>query len=106
MSEENCPFCGKSVPANAVFCPFCGAKLNYPSGEVNTHSGGWVIMSFLVSFLWFRIGNAPLFPLGFVGGLVIAFWSSDIDKSLGKQPLTWLAVVLSVIGMFLGFLIR
>jgi hypothetical protein len=52
------------------------------------------------------MNNAPIFPLGFVGGLVMTFWSSDIDKSLGKQPLTWLAVVLSVIGMFLGFLIR
>jgi hypothetical protein len=63
-------------------------------------------MSFLVSFLWFKINNSPVFPLGFVGGLVITFWSSDLDKALGKEPLTWLSVVMSVFGTFLGFLIR
>jgi hypothetical protein len=62
-------------------------------------------MSFLVSFLWFKINNVPIFPLGFVGGLIIAFWSSDIDKTLGKKPLTSLSVAMSVSGMLLGFLI-
>jgi hypothetical protein len=62
-------------------------------------------MSFLVSFLWFKVGSIPIFPLGFVGGLIITFWSSDIDKALGKEPLAWLSVVMSVFGMFLGFLI-
>jgi hypothetical protein len=61
-------------------------------------------MSFLVSFLWFKISNVPIFPLGFVGGLIITFWSSDIDRTLGKKPLAWLSVAMSVFGMFLGFL--
>jgi hypothetical protein len=61
-------------------------------------------MSFLVSFLWFKISNVPIFPLGFMGGLIITFWSSDIDRTLGKKPLTWLSVAMSVFGMFLGFL--
>jgi len=65
-----------------------------------------VLVSFLVSFLWFKINNNPIFPLGFVGGLVITFWSSDIDKAVGKKPLTWLSVAISIFGMFLGFLIR
>lgn len=61
-------------------------------------------MSFLVSFLWFNMNNTHVFPLGFVGGLVITFWSSDIDKAVGKEPLTWLSLEMSVFGMFLGFL--
>jgi len=106
MSEKNCPVCGKAVPMIASFCLFCGAKLDFPSREVNTHSYGWLMMSFLVSFLWFRINNVPVFPLGFAAALAITFWSSDIDKSLGKKPLTWLAILLSLISMVLGFLIR
>jgi len=98
--------CGKAVAPNINFCPFCGAKLDYSLQQVNTHSYGWVVMSFLVSFLWFKINVSPIFPLGFFGSLIIAFWSSDIDKALGKEPLTWLSVVLSVFGMFLGFLIN
>jgi len=30
--------------------------------QINTHSLGWLTLSFLVSFLWFRIGGQPLFP--------------------------------------------
>jgi len=106
MSTINCPRCGKAVSSDMTFCPFCGAKLDQPLQQVNTHSYGWVLISFLVSFLWFKINNNPIFPLGFVGGLVITFWSSDIDKALGKEPLTWLSVAISIFGMFLGFLIR
>jgi predicted nucleic acid-binding Zn ribbon protein len=106
MSEKNCPVCGKSVPRDASFCLYCGARLNDSSAQVNTHSYGWLIMSFLVSFLWFRINGASVFPLGFIGGLLITFWSSDIDKSLGKKPLTGLSVLLSLTGMILGLLIN
>jgi cellobiose-specific phosphotransferase system component IIC len=106
MVTRDCPRCGKPVSSDMAFCPFCGAKLDQPLQQVNTHSYGWVLMSFLVSFLWFKINNTPTFPIGFVGGLVITFWSSDIDKALGKEPLTWLSVVISLFGMFLGFLIR
>jgi hypothetical protein len=105
VANRNCPRCGKIVAADIAFCPFCGTKLNHPLQQVNTHSIGWVLMSFLVSFLWFNINNHPIFPLGFIGGLVITFWSSDIDKALGKEPLTWLSVAISIIGMFLGFLV-
>jgi hypothetical protein len=106
MSTVNCPRCGKAVPSGMTFCSSCGAKLDQALQQVNTHSYGWVIMSFLVSFLWFRIDSMPIFPLGFVGGLVITFFSSDTDRALGKKPLTWLSVVISIFGMFLGFLIR
>jgi len=50
------------------------------------------------------MNNTHVFPLGFVGGLVITLWSSDIDKAVGKEPLTWLSLEMSVFGMFLGFL--
>jgi predicted nucleic acid-binding Zn ribbon protein len=105
MATRNCPMCGKAVAPNIAFCPFCGAKLDYPFQQVNTHSFGWVLMSFLVSFLWFKINNSAIFPLGFVGGLIITFWASDIDKALGKEPFTWLSVALCVLGMILGLFI-
>jgi hypothetical protein len=88
-----------------AFCPFCGASLNQPLQQINTHSYGWALLAFLVSFLWFKINNVPIFPLGFVGGLIITFWSSDIDQTLGKKPLTWLSVALAILGMSLGFLV-
>jgi uncharacterized protein YbjQ (UPF0145 family) len=31
MSEINCPKCGNKAPADAVFCPNCGAPLNVQS---------------------------------------------------------------------------
>lgn len=34
MSEINCPKCGKKVPADAVFCPNCGAPLKIHSTQL------------------------------------------------------------------------
>lgn len=76
------------------------------SSQINTHSYGWVIMSFLISLLWFKINNMPIFPLGFIGGLVITYWSYDIDRSLGKEPFTIYSILLSIIAMIIGFIIR
>jgi hypothetical protein len=102
MSTRNCPACGRTVEANVSFCPFCGAKIDNPFQNVNTHSLGWAVMSFLVSFLWFKINNVPLFPLGFFGGLIIAFWSYDTDKALRKESYLWLSIPLSAFGMVIG----
>jgi uncharacterized protein YbjQ (UPF0145 family) len=33
MSEIHCPKCGNKVPADAVFCPNCGAPLNIRSTQ-------------------------------------------------------------------------
>jgi hypothetical protein len=65
-----------------------------------------MVLAFLVSFLWFKIGRAPTFPLGFVGSVVIIYWSSDIDKALGKKSIALTSVAMAFIGMLLGFLIR
>lgn len=63
-------------------------------------------MAFLLSFLWFKINNAPLFPLGFIGGLVITVFSWHIDKQVGKQSIALIGVALSFVGMILGAIIR
>ncbi len=103
MSTKNCPKCGSSVAIDAISCPFCGAKQDQILTQINTHSYGWTILSFLVSFIWFRVYGAPIFPLGFIGGLIIADWSSDIDKALGKESQMSVSIVLSIIGMIIGF---
>ena len=36
MSEVYCPKCGKKAPADALFCPDCGAPLNLQSAQ-QTH---------------------------------------------------------------------
>lgn len=82
MSVKDCPRCGKGIPLDSSFCMYCGFPL---SAQINTHSVGWMIMSFLVSLLWLKVNNTPLFPLGFIGGLVIAFWSADVDRAFGKN---------------------
>jgi predicted nucleic acid-binding Zn ribbon protein len=103
VSVKNCPKCNKSIPADSAFCPYCGTPL---STSINTHSYGWMIMAFLVSFLWFKINNNPIFPLGLIGALIIAFWSADIDKALGKEPLINYSIILAIIGMIIGFIVR
>ena len=43
-----------------------------PACVVSSHAVGFLILSFLLSFLWFRINRVGVFPLGFVGALVVA----------------------------------
>jgi hypothetical protein len=118
MLTRNCPKCGKPItPPEVLFCPSCGAALPQstppptyspvaPAPRINTHSYGWAILAFLVSFLWFKVGNAPVFPLGFIGGLIISRWSWEIDRAAGKQSMIRSAIALSVLGMILGLIIR
>ena len=63
-------------------------------------------MAFLVSFLWFKIGNTPLFPLGFIGSLVITAFSWHIDKQVGKPSIAPVGLAFSFIGMIIGAIIR
>ena len=114
MSLNYCPKCGNPIPSpEARFCPVCGKALYAPPQgpipkylKINTHSYGWIIMAFLVSFLWFKINGAPIFPLGFIGGLVISYWSMDIDRAVGKPSYMAASVVFSFVGMFLGLIIH
>lgn len=78
---QPCPRCGFAVPPAARYCPACGlpavaAAAPYapglPAYVVNSHAVGFLILSFLLSFLWFRINRVGVFPLGFVGALVVA----------------------------------
>jgi len=59
-------------------------------------------MAFLVSFLWFKVNGRLVFPLGFVGGLVITGLSWHIDKQIGKQSSAYLGIITSFIGMIIG----
>jgi hypothetical protein len=117
MSTLDCPHCGTQVPPGTLFCPNCGVALAQPqiqsptqaavpAPRINTHTFGWIIIAFLLSLLWFKINNMPVFPLGFVGGLVITGFSWHIDKQVGNQSLAPIGLVLSFVGMIIGALIR
>ncbi len=64
-----------------------------------------MIIAFLISFLWFRINGLPLFPVGFLAGLVIAYWSHDINRGLGRDSLITPTVIIAVVGMIIGLII-
>ena len=70
--------------------------------KINTHTYGWIILALLVSLLWFKFNGRLVFPLGFVGGLVITGFSWHIDKQVGKQSLAYMGFIFSFIGMILG----
>lgn len=36
---KNCPHCGNQIDDNAVFCPFCGAQFQEPSGMYQNNGG-------------------------------------------------------------------
>lgn len=73
-----------------------------PKQSINTYDPAWVILSFLLSFLWFRINQTPVFPLGFVGGLSIAYMIHRIDSSLGKPSFLSPTILLSFLGCVIG----
>ncbi len=109
-----CPRCGAVLPAGARYCSSCGVAVvpaampfaPQPSPRiVTTHTVGFTVIAFLISFLWFRINGVPLLPVGLLGGLVVAWWSQDIDRQFGKPSQFALAVALSVVGAFIGFLL-
>jgi hypothetical protein len=111
MSTVFCPKCGTEAPAGQLFCSNCGAYLPqvepiHPTAtlqqKINTHTYGWIIIALLISLLWFKVNGRLVFPLGFVGGLVIAGFSWHIDKQVGKQSLAYMGFVFSFIGMILG----
>jgi hypothetical protein len=116
MSTVTCPKCGKEAPSGQLFCSNCGTYLpqpeqtvsaaTLPHQKVNTHTNIWIIMAFLVSLLWFKVNGSFVFPIGFVGGLVIAGSSWDIDKQVGKQSLAYMGFIFSFIGMILGAAIQ
>jgi hypothetical protein len=76
------------------------------SGPYNTHSIGFSIIAVLLALLWFKLNNVPVFPLGLVGGILLAYWSHDIDTRLGKQSLLAATLVLCVVTTFIGFFLR
>ena len=73
---------------------------------VSTHSIGFAVIAVLVSFLWFRVNNVPILPVGLVGGSLLSYWSHDIDLHLGRQSLLVPTIVLCLVATAIGFVIR
>ncbi len=74
--------------------------------NINTHSIGFMILSFFLSLLWFRINNVPVFPIGAIAAVIVASWVRDIELSLGRKPLFTETIILVAVGTLLGFIIR
>jgi hypothetical protein len=111
MSTVFCPKCGTEAPAGQLFCSNCGTYLpqpeltvpaTAPQKKINTHTYGWIIIALLISLVWFKVNGKFVFPLGFVGGLVIIGFSWHIDKQIGKQSLAYIGFIFSFVGMILG----
>ncbi len=110
---QQCPRCGLSIPPAARYCPACGnALVAAPApyapplsaySVTNTHTIGFLVVAVLLSFLWFRINGVGVFPLGFVGTLLIAWWSQDIDRHFGRPSQFVVTVLLGLVGVFVGF---
>jgi hypothetical protein len=72
----------------------------------DTHPLGFTFLTFLLSLLWLRIQGQPVFPLGFLIAVTVAFWHKSIEEAIyGRNHLTAMVLV-SIFGAILGFLIR
>jgi hypothetical protein len=92
---------------DARYCPYCGdVVLGIPQASFSTHSVGFAVMAVLVSFLWFHVNNVKILPLGLVGGILLAYWSHDIDVRSGKQSVFLPTLVVCFIATVIGFIIR
>ena len=102
------PACGAPIRLPARFCNSCGAPLfaQGPWPAFDTHAAGFSVVAVLISLLWFRINGVPIFPLGFVGGLVLAYWSHDINTKVGRESLFVVTAILCVLATIVGPLLR
>ena len=117
MSTLYCPNCGKQVPSGTLFCPNCGVALPplqpptqafVPARRINTHTFGWIILAFLVSFSWFKIGITPIFPLGFFVWRLgyNCFLHGILTSRFGEWSMAPVGLALSFVGMVIGAIIR
>lgn len=72
---------------------------------MDSHSAGFAVVAVLISLLWFRINGTPIFPLGLLGGLALAYWSHDIDTRLGKSSLFLVTALLCGLATFVGLIL-
>src|SRR5207245_6605713 len=103
-----CPRCGAPIRLPAWFCNSCGAPLfaQGPWPAFDTHAAGFSVVAVLISLLWFRINGVSIFPLGFVGGLVLAYWSHDINTKFWREALFRVRAILCVLAPRGGILLR
>src|SRR5437899_12995082 len=94
-----CPRCGAPIRMPARFCNACGAPLfaQGPWPAFDTHGAGFSVVAVLISLLWFRINGGRIFPLGLVGGLVLAYWSPDINTKVGTASLMFMLAIVFVL---------
>ena len=64
------------------------------------------MIAIVVSLLWFRVNNVPILPVGLIMGVLLAYWSHDIDVRLGRRSLLTPVVVLCLLATTIGFLIH
>ncbi len=103
-----CPRCGAPIHMPARFCSVCGAPLFAPGPlpPLDTHGAGFSVIAVLLSLLWFRINGVPIFPLGLAGGLVLAYWSHDINTKVGRESLFVVTAILCVLATIVGVFLR
>ena len=72
----------------------------------DTYPLGFTFLTFYLSLFWLRIQGQPVFPLGFLVAVTVAFWHKSIEEAIyGWNHLTPMVLV-SIFGAILGFLLR
>jgi len=82
-----------------------GEARQHCSVRVNTPPLGFTILVFILSMLWFRVNGQPVFPIGYILGLFVARWHSDIEEAVyGRSRFIEMALV-GAVGMLVGFIL-
>ncbi len=59
-----------------------GGARECESPKPDTHPLGFTLLTFLLSLLWLKIQGQPVFPLGFLIAVAVAFWHKSIEDAL------------------------
>ena len=73
--------------------------------NVNTHPLGFTILVFILAMLWLRVNGRPVFPLGFILALTVAYWHADIERGIYGRSRFLEMVITAVVGMIIGMML-